>query len=267
MGDRKIYCTNCGSPIDSEWKYCRNCGHPVCVENMSEQKPIGYYSPTQESVAQPKEKRPGSGAGIVAFFICLVLVVGAMIYASSNKQVSSPSSRATPKPTKIATSTPTPKPTSTLKPVSVYNGELIRVPGYEGQCPFTVSTTTESGGYYVYLKYLRNAPNSTEQRILKKNAKSSSDSDISFYISAGKSVKISVPVGVYKFYYAYGETWYGETDHFGSNTIYYESDDLLTFYTEDDGDSRIYNGHTIELWLQTDGNFDTDKIPKKDFPG
>ena len=272
MGDRKIYCTNCGSPVDSEWKYCRNCGHPVCAENGSEQKSTGNYSPAPYAIEQPvkntSKKRSGSGAGIAVFFVFLVLVVGAMIYASSNNQASSPTSRSTPKPTKTTASstTPkpanTPKPTSSLKPVSVYNGKKFRSPDYEGQCPFTVSTPSGTGGYYVYLKYLRDATNSTEKRIQKSSYTLPLESDVVFYVSAGNKVEIEVPVGVYKFYYAYGETWYGEKQYFGEKTVFCKSDDLLTFYADD----QYYNGHTIELWKQTNGNFDTDVITESQFP-
>lgn len=76
-------------------------------------------------------------------------------------------------------------------------------------------------------------------------------------------MSIDVPIGVYKLYYACGETWYGPRDLFGEDTTYSSSSELLKFY--DDG--TYYMGHTLELWRQSGGNFNTHSIDESDFPG
>lgn len=46
-------------------------------------------------------------------------------------------------------------------------------------------------------------------------------------------------------------------------TTYSSSSELLKFY--DDG--TYYMGHTLELWRQSGGNFNTHSIDESDFPG
>jgi len=84
-----------------------------------------------------------------------------------------------------------------------------------------------------------------------------------FYVKAGKTVEVDVPVGVYQLYYAYGKTWYGKEKRFGPDTVFCTSDEYLDFYTDD---STTY-GHTLSLILQTYGNFDSRNIKEADFPG
>ena len=128
-------------------------------------------------------------------------------------------------------------------------------------CPFTIiaDSTTD---YYVYLKYQSAPKSSTESRALKSGAKSPYEKDVAFYLKAGQQVKIDVPIGVYKLYYATGSDFYGTKLLFGDNTHYYASDDLLSFYS----DSQYYNGHTITLKSTYNGNFDTDPISESQFP-
>ena len=79
-----------------------------------------------------------------------------------------------------------------------------------------------------------------------------------FYVGGDNSVTVDVPLGNYKFYYCSGRNWYGIDYKFGDETIYSTSSDTLNFY--EDGDSVW--GHTIELYMQEDGNFDTHDIDK-----
>jgi hypothetical protein len=128
----------------------------------------------------------------------------------------------------------------------------------------TITTPPGNGGYYVYLRYLRASSRSKDERIYHQflSGWRPDRGDLAFYVVAGQSVDISVPVGVYIFSYAYGEKWYGERLYFGDNTLYYKSDDLLEFYT----DQYYNNGHTISLSMQENGNFDTDPTTKEQFP-
>ncbi len=144
---------------------------------------------------------------------------------------------------------------------AAYNGQMFVVPSYERVCPLTVSVRGDRG-YYVYLEYLHAPAYSAEGRHSLSPGYTSPESDLAFYVSPNSSVECSVPIGVYRLYYATGDTWYGPHDKFGNETMYFSSDDLLDFYA----DSEYYNGTTLELWLQRDGNFKTENIDAADFP-
>jgi len=81
------------------------------------------------------------------------------------------------------------------------------------------------------------------------------------FIRAGQTVKTKVPLGSYKIKYAMGKTWYGEIHRFGPSTGYSEADRRLDFKEVDDG---IW-GHTLELFLQRDGNLHTSQISADQF--
>lgn len=173
------------------------------------------------------------------------------------------STSTTPAATKApAVTTKRPTATNTPAPVSVYNGKLFIKSDYEGTCPFEVKADSTSN-YYIYLEYQRAPSNSTTTRDRKTSAYSPYESDVAFYLEKGKSYEIDVPVGVYKLYYATGDTFYGTKLLFGDKTRFYASDDLLNFYS----DSQYYNGHTITLYSVSHGNFDTDPISESSFPG
>lgn len=165
--------------------------------------------------------------------------------------------RAQPAPTAEITQPPR----ETLTPVYIFNGKILKSPMYESLCPLTVSVRGDEG-YYVYLDYqYAPADSRTERRKLPTATKT--NPDVGFYVAPGSSVSIDVPIGVYKLYYACGETWYGPRDLFGEDTTYSSSSELLKFY--DDG--TYYMGHTLELWRQSGGNFSTYSVDESDFPG
>ena len=151
-------------------------------------------------------------------------------------------------------------PTVSLKPVTISNGRILTYPSYDRVCPLTVSVPSGTNNYYIYLKYIRESTRSIVAR--ERTIHNGTTDDIAFYVEAGKSVNLNVPVGVYRLSYACGETWYGVKEYFGPNTLYYKSDDLLEFYA----DNQYYNGHTLELWLQSNGNFDRTRINESQFP-
>lgn len=155
----------------------------------------------------------------------------------------------------------TPLPTATPKPMLVYNGKMFITPDYEGVSPFKVIADSNTD-YYVYLKYQWAPSNSTEKRSIKIKATYPYENDIAFYLKAGQTVSIDVPIGIYKLFYATGTTFFDTKLLFGNATQYYGSDDLLNFYA----DSKYYQGHTITLKAVSYGNFDTDPISKSEFP-
>lgn len=135
---------------------------------------------------------------------------------------------------------------SSLKPVSVYNGEVLKYPRDDRVAPLTIKTSG-TRGYYVFLD----------------DTSTSGANDMGFYVKGGNTVEIDVPLGSYNFYYCTGDTWYGLAHKFGSNTQYYKADDKFTFYVKGD---YVY-GHTVTLYAVVNGNLDTDSINQSQFPG
>ena len=194
---------------------------------------------------------------VLLVFVGIVIIVTNTKSSSKNKSLVSSQSNVS-----VATEKPTAKPTATPKPVSVYNGEILRKPDYEGVCEFTVKASPFSN-HYIYLQYKSAPGKSTLERKKLASASAPYEQDIAFYVGAGKEATVSVPIGIYKLYYASGDTYYGEKLLFGNLTGYYSSDDTLDFYA----DNKYTYGHTVTLTPVTDGNFDTDPISSFQFPG
>lgn len=152
-------------------------------------------------------------------------------------------------------------PQAEIQPYPAYNGEIIIQPDYECICPLEVRTEKGMEDYYVRLHYLE-APYRGKRRRLSYSALPPHESDIAFYVSSGRSVKVDVPVGIYEFYYATGQTFYGAKELFGKNTSYYTSEEKLEFYVEDDK----YNSIIITLQKVPYGNFSTHGVKKNSFP-
>lgn len=177
---------------------------------------------------------------------------------------------ATPKPTKNVTATPkptkrvtaTPKVTQSPVPNPAYNGRIVVIPSYERVCPLTVNTAMGSGYYYIFLDYISTPSFTVEQRQRLKYASPPYEGDIAFLVQAGQSVSIDVPIGIYKMYYATGNTFYGPKYLFGDKTSCYEADSLFTF----NATSGYYNGHTLTLYPVVGGNLETDEISPSKFP-
>lgn len=156
---------------------------------------------------------------------------------------------------------PTPTPTAAPDPIRPSNGTRLITPDYQQTCPLEIKADT-GADYYVYLQYQYAPVQSQAARELHSTAKQPYESDLAFFVKSGQTVEINVPIGVYKFYYATGTTFYGTKLLFGAHTGCYVADELLTFNVEDD----YYIGHTITLRKTTSGNFETDYISDSAFP-
>lgn len=79
---------------------------------------------------------------------------------------------------------------------------------------------------------------------------------ISFYVRAGDTVTVGVPSEYLYVYFATGDTWYGNTDLFGSKTNYSMDDEIFDF-----------TKYTCEytLYPVTNGNFSETPIDADDF--
>lgn len=122
------------------------------------------------------------------------------------------------------------------------NGEILFENGWDRVAPFTVVTRGDEN-FFIKLKNI------------------SGSEILTFFVRAGETVDIDVPLGTFMLYYATGETWYGEENLFGETTGRYRAVDLFDFYEED----GYVNGWTVELYLQTNGNLDTEPISADEF--
>lgn len=211
---------------------------------LSSIKPIRTYNneipQTQEKMQTPKtpqtQVRP----------IFIILLIGAIIFALVYYKALNPTSPNTPTQQYQPNITMPDLFSDTNTIQFPENGTTYINPDLECVAPFNITTPNDKNKYYIKLK-------STENN----------DKDVIIYMDASKTVEIAVPLGDYEFYYAVGAKWYGESELFGMNTQYFKSDDILTFYNDEE--NNVYNGHIISLISTIDGNLQTKPISKSRF--
>jgi hypothetical protein len=126
-----------------------------------------------------------------------------------------------------------------------YNGKIIRYrSNRRAIAPFEIKTRSGSGHYFVKL-----VKSGTKRDIL------------TVFVHGGQSVEVKVPLGSYELKYAVGKTWYGPELLFGPDTKCSKADKILDFKKE--GNQVL--GHSVELYLQLDGNLQTKEIPRSEF--
>ena len=259
------YCVRCGSPVNSGWDFCPKCGSAVVKAAAVKETPSQPVQaeksvpapPVQAARPAPAKNNHRSAFSVISFAIAALVLAAVISLAFPAGGNRSGAVSPTPK-----AATPTPKAAApSPKPVSVPNGMRFKYPTYEGVCPLTIHVPSGDEDYFIYLRYLR-APSSSTVSREKRQGLSYTEDDLAFYVKAGKSVDIDVPIGVYKMSFSCGETWYGYEKQFGPYTGYYESEGTLSFYA----DNEAYNGHTISLWLSAAGNLDRTKISADQFP-
>jgi hypothetical protein len=84
---------------------------------------------------------------------------------------------------------------------------------------------------------------------------------VEYFIRPGEVLKDLAPTGDYELRYAAGETWYGPQHLFGPNAAYSKAGSKFHFRETQDG----FEGYTIELFLQPNGNLRTQKISPTEF--
>ena len=120
-------------------------------------------------------------------------------------------------------------------PFSKYDGDTA---------PLTIKTKGD-GYYYVKLKDSESGKNK-----------------FIFFVHGGRTVELNVPLGDYLLYYAHGDEWYGTSDLFGPDTVYFKADEVFDFYMDGNGELC---GWTVELYLQENGNLDVDTVSVAEF--
>ncbi len=124
------------------------------------------------------------------------------------------------------------------------NGEVFEKNNYTGVlAPFRIATR---GVGHHYIKIEDYKTGMTKLKV---------------FVREGEAVETKLPFGKYRMKYAVGNNWYGKKDLFGKDTIYSQSEDMMSF--ERRGNEII--GHTVELFLQRNGNLITKSISSNQF--
>lgn len=242
------------------------------VHAAADPKPSPRKAPVQQASKAPKSAKVPAFcwfiAGVLVVAILVVLLGRAVdaIYPSdisAESDVSVNSAYNTVTAPKVDTVT---IPKQTVEEPE--NGHIFSALDMEGIVPFTIESTG-SGGYFFVLDPISlsslntiksgNGADSFTQDFLVSMEE---ENFIKFYIRAGETFSISVPVGTYDVYYAAGDDWYGENDLFGSDTVYYRCAEPFRFTMFQEKTT----GWTIILERTPDGNLEVDKISSEDFP-
>ena len=144
------------------------------------------------------------------------------------------------------------------------NGYVFEeIPVSYGSAPLEINTEG-TGGYYFVLDPISlycggDSANDFHKYRAELMAKYST---MQFYVHGESTIETQIPLGEYEIYYATGDTWYGEDDLFGEDTVYMKCDGTFLFSCDEYGS----NGWILTLTPVINGNLDTDEISEKDFP-
>jgi len=134
-------------------------------------------------------------------------------------------------------------PTFSAEPVYISTGEL-RFEGAKARLAPLEIVTRVGSNYFIKLV---NANTGVAEEFL--------------FIRGGDRLEVQMPLGTYEMRYASGDVWYGEVLLFGPTTSYSRVDAPFEFRES----AYQYEGYTIELYVQANGNLDMDPIPASQF--
>lgn len=126
--------------------------------------------------------------------------------------------------------------------------------------PYPANGEVLSGPIFIdedSLSYLKVNASSEYSHVIKLYTPYTDDLVIMFFVRAGQTAKVEIPVGVYEIRVADGKKWYGVDNWFGVNTIATRHDEMYTF----DQNSEW----TITLFRVKDGNLTSTRIDIEDF--
>lgn len=238
--------------------HCTQCGQKNNVEKFSLTK-IAHCGKCGAEFKGPLHIQIGQVILKNKYWIILVIIGGYGVYSSIFPQVSKPysqnsfsssqkySSTSSYQPIAPAYTPPSPRPkTPTFDHpiIPIQQGLVKDYSDSERIAPFKIRTPSGEHDYFVKLvDYTINKP------------------VLTFFVKAGNTFDIDVPLGSYKLKYAAGANWYGEQYLFGPDTQYSEAQSILDFTQRGDEVS----GHTVELIMQAHGNLHTSKIRPEKF--
>lgn len=125
-----------------------------------------------------------------------------------------------------------------------FNGQIERYHTAEAIAPFEIKTRAGSGNYFIKLVDYH-----TKNLIL------------TVFVRGGQAVNFDVPLGTFELKYAVGTVWYGTEYLFGPDTACSKADTILEFRQT----GLEVSGYSVELYLQADGNLETERIPLAEF--
>lgn len=239
--DGKDDCVKCGEEIPEDAVLCSYCGswqEKDGAENM------------EDVQKKNVDRRAFIAMGVVAVLLIAALIIVSGIISSMLENSKPLELRPEPEEAVQASSDGV---------QSVYNGQYLVVPDYELMCPLDVLAGGERS-YYVYLEYIGEPENSYDPR--QPSTSSPGEEDMAFYVEAGNSAELYVPVGEYYAYYASGYDWQGPEALFGEDTVCNMDAYILEFYT----DEESAYGYDLELWDDAEDNPDMVPISPEDFP-
>ncbi len=229
----------------------QNSASHVTPASISQTQP---NTKTQKNV-QRKENKIGEYAGLIFVLAAVLFFIAVIVLQPPQKQqpkLQEPTRSTTPKELtipQVPTATTIPKVEETEgkalieRPIPK-NGAILKFPMETRVAPLSI--TTKGTGYYYF--------------VLEKLGTDSAC--MSFFVHAGESIDLDVPLGAYKLYYASGTTWYGKNDMFGEDSVLKCCDDVLAFWEDQDG----YSGWDITLYPVAGGNMDTSYVSEDEFP-
>ena len=185
------------------------------------------------------------GCLLVSVLLCSG-ILGVFESSSSTKTVPSSRSRAPSVSSTDPVRGPSVLPPKLPPAVPLPANGTVKLYGFsEGIAPLTIATRSGGGHYFVKLRTV-----GTRELVAE------------VFVREGQQASIKVPLGTYELTYATGRTWYGRKgDFFGPETRYAKADDTFTFRV--DGNQIL--GYTIELYLQSYGNLETESMSAREF--
>lgn len=127
------------------------------------------------------------------------------------------------------------------------DGTVMNYTSKDCVAPLEISTP-ETGAKYYYIVL-------STINILGEDPKY--ERAIAIFMRGGKTVEVNVPLGMYFFNTASGDTWLGQDALFGADGNYTKSMKILTFSEEEDG---YYSGHSINLHATIFGNMESTDV-------
>lgn len=227
----------------------------LVVKKMPKVTPDGVYFDGGEPVQNEMRPKINQEKGedrqsplfrfVVAAAIILLLLFFVVIVASVVSDPDETQSSAEPSLSVSQSLSPSPSPTMTINPVALpKNGQILY---YDKKLDYVAPLTISTEG--------------TDSYFVKLVSTKTWEPVLWFFVRAGQSVDIDVPLGRYELRYACGKEWYGLENLFGEDTAYYKADEFFRFKVSGTG----YSGWTVELYAQRDGNLSVDEIKKEDF--
>ena len=230
-------CSECGSIIPSGQVIC-DCGH-ITLPSFKKSSPQSPAIPRcgPDSTRSHKDHRDFSEKRRLQIFIVGSLSAAILLFISV-LPIILPDNKSNADGSDFRVSF------DSLMPKTITNGHIVEYPSDEMLAPLGIYADSSSN-FYIRLRSLDNSSN-----------------DMGFLVKRGDMAEVSVPLGEYEIYYATGESWYGPDYLFGEETRRYQCEGTFDFY--DDGE--YYQGWTLELYLQDNGNMDSDPIDASQWP-